>query len=159
VSVWSTAPFLQNNTVGKFNPSPSVSARLGSFEDSIEQMLWPEKRAKDDLFKDDTGPGVGVIDRTTAESALYVPRGYVPKLLRPLLGGLTPILFPGFIKDGGIYVGPIPKGFPVSLLSNADVLGADMEPNSAEKREHDKRLLRLLLDFQHAINHRQDIFA
>ena len=28
VSAWSTAPFLQNNTVGPFDPSPSVEARM-----------------------------------------------------------------------------------------------------------------------------------
>ena len=47
ISAWSTAPFLQNNSVGKFNPSPSVGARMESFDDSIEKMLWPEKRDKD----------------------------------------------------------------------------------------------------------------
>ena len=47
ISVWSTAPFLLNNSVGKFNPSPSVDARMQSFQDSIEKMLWPEKRDKD----------------------------------------------------------------------------------------------------------------
>ncbi len=47
VSVWSTAPFLQNNSVGPFDPSPSVEARMRVFQESIEQMLWPEKRRKD----------------------------------------------------------------------------------------------------------------
>src|SRR6202030_2619781 len=41
VSLWSTAPFLLNNSVGKFDPSPSVDARMKSFQDSIEKMLWP----------------------------------------------------------------------------------------------------------------------
>ena len=31
ISLWSTAPFLLNNSVGKFDPSPSVEARIGSF--------------------------------------------------------------------------------------------------------------------------------
>ena len=44
VSLWSTAPFLQNNSVGPFDPSPSVEARMRVFEASIEQMLWPERR-------------------------------------------------------------------------------------------------------------------
>ena len=43
VSLWSTAPYLLNNSVGKFDPSPSVDARMRSFQNSIEQMLWPEK--------------------------------------------------------------------------------------------------------------------
>ena len=46
VSLWSTAPFLLNNSVGRFNPSPSVKARMESFHDSIEQLLWPEKRIR-----------------------------------------------------------------------------------------------------------------
>ena len=39
ISVWSTAPFLLNNSVGKFNYDPSVKSRMDSFQDSIEQML------------------------------------------------------------------------------------------------------------------------
>jgi hypothetical protein len=87
VSLWSTAPFLLNNTVGRFDASPSVEARMRSFNDSIEKMLWPEKREKDGIFRDD-GPGVGIIDRTTTQSYLRVPAGYLPDRLRPLLGRL-----------------------------------------------------------------------
>ncbi len=52
ISAWSTAPFLLNNSVGKFNSSPSVAARMDSFQNSIEQMLWPEKRDKDAVLGD-----------------------------------------------------------------------------------------------------------
>ena len=65
ISVWSTAPFLLNNSVGPFEPSPSVDARMASFDDSIEQMLWPEKREKDAVLGDKVP---GVIDRTTTRS-------------------------------------------------------------------------------------------
>ena len=42
VSLWSTAPYLLNNTVGISNRAPSVEAAdEGAFEDGIEQMLWP----------------------------------------------------------------------------------------------------------------------
>jgi hypothetical protein len=157
ISVWSTAPFLQNNALGRFNPSPSVEARLASFQDSIEQLLWPEKRRKDEIFANKTGPGVGVIDRTTVDSALYVPRGYIPGFLSGLLD-ITGKLHPELVKDGGVYIGPIPKGFPVSLLANADISGADMEFGSAEKKEHDRKLLRLLLDLQKELNAHNDIF-
>src|SRR4030095_10548274 len=68
VSAWSTAPFLQNNSLGRFNPSPSVEARMGVFQDSIEKLLWPERREKDPIFANDNTAGVGIIDRTTAES-------------------------------------------------------------------------------------------
>ncbi len=49
ISLWSTAPFLLNNTVGEdaFEQDPSVDARMRVFQASIEQMLWPEKRKHD----------------------------------------------------------------------------------------------------------------
>ncbi len=47
VSLWSTAPYLLNNSVGRFDPSPSVDARVRAFEESIDEMLWPERRAQD----------------------------------------------------------------------------------------------------------------
>ncbi len=57
VSLWSTAPFLLNNSIGKFNASPSIEARMQSFQDSIEKMLWPEKRDKDAVLGNkDSGP-------------------------------------------------------------------------------------------------------
>ncbi len=62
ISLWSTAPFLLNNSVGKFNPSPSVEARMASFQNSIEQMLWPEKRDQDPVLGNKVP---GLIDRTT----------------------------------------------------------------------------------------------
>ena len=62
ISVWSTAPFLLNNSVGPFEQDPSVEARMRVFKASIEQMLWPEKRAKDPVLGDKVP---GVIDRTT----------------------------------------------------------------------------------------------
>ena len=80
VSLWSTAPFLQNNSVGPFDPSPSVEARMKVFQASIEQMLWPERRRNDELFTGlkIEGAGVGWIQRTTADSFIRVPEGYCP---------------------------------------------------------------------------------
>ena len=119
ISVWSTAPFLLNNSVGKFNPSPSVDARMESFQDSIEQMLWPEKRDKDSVLGDKVP---GVIDRTTQTSYLRVPAGYLPDLLRPLLGPRQRFV-PWLFGDDGVEIGPIPAGTPVDLLANLDMLG------------------------------------
>ena len=65
VSVWSTAPFLLNNSVGKFEWSPSVEARMRSFQDSIEKLLWPERRPRDPVLGDKVP---GIIDRTTQRS-------------------------------------------------------------------------------------------
>jgi hypothetical protein len=142
ISLWSTAPFLQNNTVGHFNPDPSVETRMRSFQDAIEQMLWPERRDKDPLFARENGPGVGVIDRVTVDSYLEVPEGYIPEYLRPLIG-LSRSLFPVIGGTGySVKIGPFPKGMPVGLLSNIDMLGEDLP--EGERQQHRKKLLTLL---------------
>src|SRR5262249_16829154 len=86
VSLWSTAPFLLNNTVGTFEPHPSVDGRMKSFNDSIEQMLWPEKRKKDPVLGDRLAGSF--IDRTTTRSYLRVAVGYLPDPLQKLQGPL-----------------------------------------------------------------------
>ena len=115
ISIWSTAPFLLNNTVGPFDSSPSVEARMKVFEASIEQMLWPEKRERDSVLGDKV---LGTIDRTTERSNVTIPVGYVPEALQPLQGKLHR-WFPSLVAEGGdIVLGPIPKGVPVNLLAN-----------------------------------------
>jgi hypothetical protein len=158
VSLWSTAPFLQNNSVGPFNPSPSVDARMRVFQASIEQMLWPERRRKDDLFTrlNIDGPGVGWIQRTTAESSVRVPAGYIPDGLRGLLG-IGQRLFPFLFRNGSVEIGPIPKDTPVSLLTSIDVLGLDLP--EAQRQEHLKKLTRLLGQMKRELKRKSDIFA
>src|SRR5947209_6427445 len=113
VSVWATAPFLLNNSVGRFDPSPSVEARMAVFQDSITKMLWPEKREKDAVL----GATVpGVIDRTTVTSWLRIPTGYLPDVIkasRDVLNWVVPVF-----GEQGIEIGPIPAGTPVDLLAN-----------------------------------------
>ena len=139
VSVWSSAPYLLNNSVGKFDPSPSVESRLGSFQNSIEQMLWPEKRDKDSLLPDKVP---GVIDRTTQKSYLRIPVGYLPDYLKPLLRP-GQLWFPAFFDYNGVVLGPIPKGTPVGLLANLELRGEGLGPE--EKKQHEKRVLSLLV--------------
>jgi len=140
VSLWSTAPFLLNNSVGEFNADPSVKGRLASFENSIEQMLWPEKRDKDELLGDKIP---GKIDRTTEPSYLKVAYGYLPDALQELRGFAR--FFPWLIddKDKLIKIGPIPKGTPVGLLTNLNPLSESQDP--AERLIHDKKLLDVVL--------------
>src|SRR5205823_5629990 len=79
ISLWSTAPFLLNNSVGRFDPSPSVEARMAVFQDSITKMLWPDKREKDAVL----GSKIpGVIDRTTVTSWLRIPKGFLTGVLQ-----------------------------------------------------------------------------
>jgi len=157
VSLWSTAPYLQNNTVGPCFPGgncktpyyyePTVESRMKGFQMSIEEMLWPEKRDRDETLFPTPGPGTGIIDRFTVDSYLEIPKGYLPKLLQPLIG-----LFPG----GGSYlrIGPFPKGMPVGLLSNMDLMGADLTPE--ERAAHPKVLLKLFVQMQSALKPNPD---
>jgi cytochrome c5 len=96
VSLWSSAPFLHNNALGKFTGDPSVAGRMEAFNDAVEKLLWPEKR----LNK-------ASIWRTQNECSLHLRKEFVPKELRGLAG-----------SDGYIKIGPIPKNTPVSLIAN-----------------------------------------
>ena len=42
----------RTTALGKFEWSPSVEARMRSFQDSIEKLLWPERRPKDPVLGD-----------------------------------------------------------------------------------------------------------
>jgi cytochrome c5 len=98
VSLWSSAPFLHNNTLGKFTGDPSVAGRMEAFNDGVEKLLWPEKR----LNK-------ASIWRTQNECSLHLRKEFVPKPLRALAD-----------SDGYIKIGPIPKGTPLNLIGNLE---------------------------------------
>lgn len=144
ISIWSTAPFLLNNSVGRFDPSPSVAARMGSFQDSITKMLWPETREHDAVLGNRIP---GKIDRTTATSYLRIPAGYLPDFIRKsedITRLIIPALFDG---QGGLEIGPIPQGTPVDLLANLQLVA---ETQSAGDRvRHDARLVGLLVKAIH----------
>jgi hypothetical protein len=139
ISLWSTAPFLLNNSVGKFNPSPSVAGRMDSFQDSIEKMLWPEKRDKDSVLGDKVP---GLIDRTTTRSYISVAPGYVPDNLRGLLGW-GGRFFPSIFTEEGIQLGPIPPGTPVGLLANLMIRPDEQDLGS--RLDNDRKLLELAI--------------
>jgi len=95
ISMWSSAPFLHNNSVGDFTGDPSVAGRMRAFNDAVEKLLWPEKRK-----------GKASIQITTQASFVRIPESFVPDLLRPLC------------RNGVLEIGPIPKGTPINLLAN-----------------------------------------
>ena len=87
ISLWSTAPFLQNNSLGKFDDRGTVEGRMTSFNDSIQKLLNPELRGQDaeagqrvmtytTTFGDELP---GIVDVTTADSYLKIPKGYLPR--------------------------------------------------------------------------------
>jgi hypothetical protein len=136
ISLWSTAPFLQNNSVGHFEASPSVEARMRSFQDSIEQMLWPEKRKKDDVLGDKVP---GFIDRTVDSSHVSIPGGYLPGPPGLVASSLDFLhrLAPAIFGDGGITIGPIPKGIPVNLLANIELVSENPDPKVRARHNKD----------------------
>jgi hypothetical protein len=102
ISCWTSAPFLHNNALGKYTGDPSVAGRMEAFDDAIQKLLWPEKRAgKDSIW------------RTTRECEFTINSQYLPKTLRALLRGhIDP--------DGFFRLGRVPAGTPVNLLANID---------------------------------------
>jgi hypothetical protein len=140
ISVWSTAPFLLNNSLGPFEQDPSVDARMRVFQASIEQLLWPEKRDKDKVLGDKVP---GVIDRTTARSFINIPAGFLPPAFRDLSGPLHAVLSRLIEPDGSITLGPIPAGIPVNLLANLQPLAES--DNLVDRAAHLERLAKLLL--------------
>lgn len=132
VSIWASAPYLHNNSVGVFNNDPSVAGRMAAFADGIEKLLWPQKRL-----------GLASVYRTDRESWLIVPKTALPDILVPLLrlnGFMTP--------DGqAARLGPIPKGTPVNLLANLRLLEDD---GLIARAEHARKLIALLLKVRDA---------
>ncbi len=98
LGIWATAPLLHNSAVGKSTGDPSTVGRVAGFQDAMEKLLWPEKRA-----------GVNSILRTTMESYIELPIGYLPKELGQ------------FSSNGYLQIGPIPANTPIDLLANADI--------------------------------------
>jgi hypothetical protein len=146
ISLWSTAPYLQNNSVGHFEPESSVAARMRAFDDGIRQMLWPERRgdATDDVrvvhYETASGDMLpGKVDVTTETSYLRLGKGYLPAAGEFLLD----VLSPGrFWSTDGIEIGPIPKGTPVPLISNINL---DQKDGWFAELKHKYDLLTLLL--------------
>ncbi len=120
VSLWSAAPFLHGNTVGKHVHGVSVSDRMTAFNDGINKMLWPEKRSGAAGNTDGADGQSTSLWLTTQESWLKVPDSYLhSRALRRLLRNhmeTDP-------RTGEKYFafGPIPKGTPVNLLANTNL--------------------------------------
>ena len=118
---------------------------MRSFQDSIEKLLWPERRPKDPVLGDKVP---GWIDRTEGRSNIRIAAGYLPDDLKPLLGSLNRYA-PWLVGEGGIRIGPIPPGTPVNLIANVDLMpdGADLAGRAA----HVRKLLPILHELVQAL--------
>ena len=139
IGLWSTAPFLLNNSVGHFYGEGSPEARMASFNDSIQKMLWPELRREDSVLRDKVP---GYIQRTTKKSYLTVKGGYLPEGLerfQRFAHWVAPWLF----DEAGIRIGPIPEGTPVGLLANLPFVSDSTR--FKDKKEHFKAVVSLTI--------------
>ena len=82
ISLWSTAPFLLNNTVGRSTRARRSRRAWARSRTASSRCSGPRSGAKDPVLGDKVP---GIIDRTTARSYLTIPTGFQPELLVPLL--------------------------------------------------------------------------
>jgi hypothetical protein len=147
ISLWSTAPYLQNNIVGKFDPDPSVEARMRGFTKGIDEMLWPDHRDRDAVLG---GQGVGLIERTTKTSWLDVPHGFLPGFVVSARR-IVNWVFPGAMNEAGdLRLGPIPQGTPINLLGSLNPL-----PDGSGLRSKISKywaLLKVVVRFHHYVS-------
>ncbi len=94
VSIWATAPFLHNNSLGLYNGDPSVKGRLQAYQDAMEKLLWPEKRL-----------GIKSIKVTSSDTSL-------PEIFPALQSQLK------LFNQLDLKLLMLPKGTPVNLLMN-----------------------------------------
>ena len=90
VSLWSSAPFFQNNSLGKFDERGTVEGRMASFEDAMKRLLNPDLRGEPlrpgeakvqytSIYGDKIP---GLVDVTTHDSFIKIPIKFVPFLLK-----------------------------------------------------------------------------
>lgn len=120
VSVWSGAPLLHHNVLGKHVHGVSVDERMEAFNDGITKLLWPEKRSGAKGNTDGADGQSTSLWLTTEESWLSVPESYLhtrtmKRLLRKYMV-TDPVT-----GEKSFEFGPIPKGTPVNLLANTNL--------------------------------------
>ena len=119
---------------------------MRSFDASIQQMLWPEKRLRDAELGDKVE---GVIDRTTARSYIFIPKSFVPALPGAAGAEEQRLLEKLVDAQGNISLGPIPQGMPVNLLASLQPLAESKDPKIIA--QHYGRILKLLVDLKIAL--------
>jgi hypothetical protein len=95
VSIWATAPYLHNNSVGLYNGDPSLSGRMAAYEDGMTKLLSPERRL-----------GTGSMLVTTQDSKLP---DFIPMLQK---------VMPEFADLPDLDLINVPKGTPINLIMN-----------------------------------------
>lgn len=131
ISIWSSAPFFNNNSLGKYTADPSVEGRMEAFNDAIEKLLWPEKR--DRIIKQ--------TDRDThlelGELVADVPAGTPIKLLANLDPRQTPRILQKKLNSelGGKVLSSLVQFIPDKVLTPL-LLKNNQIPDFIEDRGH-----------------------
>jgi mono/diheme cytochrome c family protein len=95
VSLWATAPYLHDNSLGLYNRDPSVKGRLATFTDGITKLLWNAKRVPDinhhdgDLRWDheELAQGdPGFIYRNPEVTSIIIPAKFIRELFAGVIG-------------------------------------------------------------------------
>lgn len=157
VSLWSSAPFLLNNSVGhpdydakagysggkpsystgydaqcpSGNPGeaylPCLDNRMALFDDSIRKMLYPERRRRDRVLGDSVP---GYIYRSSAPFCVKFPYGYLPDALQTWTGVLNWVAPWAVDEKGNLALGPLPRDFPMNTLLNTQLLPDNDQDNT-----------------------------
>src|SRR5262249_8529365 len=85
VAIWTTAPFLHNNEIGKFTGDPSTKGRMDAFDDAIRKLLSPETRKH-------------IVRVTDRKTELTVQTSTLPKVVGDLANAV------GLVSDGAIRI-------------------------------------------------------
>ena len=141
VSLWSTAPFLLNNTVGHVRPEPRRSRRgCGRSRTRSSRCSGRRSASKDPVLgRQGAGhhrphDGAQLSEHPGAASSPSCCGRCSARSTRRCPGSST--------SDGDIEIGPIPAGTPVNLLANLDLSPTGRE--LGDRVAHDAKLLELL---------------
>jgi mono/diheme cytochrome c family protein len=122
ISLWATAPYFHNNTLGFYSHDPSVEGRLKAFNDGIRKLLWPEQRplySRDGVSLprhpgDLRGEGSasakndpGYIYRLPVDTFVTFEPGFTPLLVQSILIGyigIGPGMFLFWVLSYGIWL-------------------------------------------------------
>jgi hypothetical protein len=98
VSMWATAPFLHNNSVGRFDNDPSVVGRVRAFNDAITKLLvsgpteveaekarWELGSDLNEATKNRIKDDHGLIWRLPQDAQLRIPVSQLPVLVASVL--------------------------------------------------------------------------
>jgi hypothetical protein len=136
VSIWATAPYLHNNSVGTFTGDPSVPGRLKSFDDGIRKLLHIVPRDGHQSIKRTTTRSyltlrMSVLGSVANQKIMSLRDELLAKLPDPLKNS-RPQLFDVIeikdLKDAkldaldkiAIRI-PVPAGTPINLLANLKI--------------------------------------